>query len=200
MLAALRLFLLRTHGGELRPHLFLGEQFIDQHIGSGSRSSRSWLQFQSAPEVTCSHTRTTGTACADRDFFRSLADRPTSSSDARFTSKANIEATQTDVRFGSKADILTPKSGHVRCNLGCPLCANSKLLHRSKQHLYSITSVARTTIESGSVNPIAFAVFRLRTRSNFVACSTGRSAGFAPLKILSTKYAARRYIEGRFSP
>ena len=65
---------------------------------------------------------------------------------------------------------------------------------------YSITSSARTRIESGIVNPIAFAVLRLRTISNFVACSTGRSAGFAPLKILSTKYAARRYIEGRFSP
>ena len=65
---------------------------------------------------------------------------------------------------------------------------------------HSITSSARTRTESGIVNPIAFAVLRLRTMSNFVACSTGRSAGFAPLKILSTKYAARRYIEGRFSP
>ena len=38
-----------------------------------------------------------------------------------------------DVRFGSKADMcsakghvrFTPESGHVRCNSGCPLCANS---------------------------------------------------------------------------
>ena len=37
------------------------------------------------------------------------------------------------VRFGSKADICSakrhvrsyPKSGHVRCNSACPLCANS---------------------------------------------------------------------------
>jgi hypothetical protein len=28
--------------------------------------------------------------------------------------------------------------------------------------------------------------------SNFVGCSTGRSAGFAPLRILSTYVAARR--------
>src|SRR5262249_23974659 len=65
---------------------------------------------------------------------------------------------------------------------------------------YSIASSARAMIEYGNVNPITFAVLRLRTRSNFAACSTGKSAGLAPLKILSTKYAARRYIEGRFSP
>jgi hypothetical protein len=35
---------------------------------------------------------------------------------------------------------------------------------------------------------------RFRTSSNFVTCSTGKSGGFSPLKILSTKYAARRYI------
>ena len=32
----------------------------------------------------------------------------------------------------------------------------------------------------GSVRPICFAVFRLMISSNFVGCSTGRSAGFAP--------------------
>src|SRR5262249_40657308 len=56
---------------------------------------------------------------------------------------------------------------------------------------HSITSSARTRNNSGMVNPIAFAVLRLRTSSNFVTCSMGRSAGLAPLKILSTKYAAR---------
>ena len=30
------------------------------------------------------------------------------------------------------------------------------------------------------VSPSAFAVFRLITSSNFVGCSTGKSAGFAP--------------------
>jgi hypothetical protein len=33
------------------------------------------------------------------------------------------------------------------------------------------------------VNPNAVAVLRLMTSSNFVGCSTGRSAGFAPLRI-----------------
>ena len=77
----------------------------------------------------------------------------------------------------------------------CPLWAKS-----GHWRGYSITSVERARIESGTVKPIAFAVLRLRAKSNFAACSTGRSAGFAPLKILSTKYAARRYIEARFSP
>jgi len=34
--------------------------------------------------------------------------------------------------------------------------------------------------------PSALAVIRLMTRSNLVGCSTGKSAGFAPRKILST--------------
>src|SRR5262249_40152451 len=65
---------------------------------------------------------------------------------------------------------------------------------------HSITSSARARNESGRVNPIPLAVLRLRTSSNFVACSTGKSAGFVPLKILSMKYAARQYIYGRSSP
>src|SRR5262249_31354404 len=51
---------------------------------------------------------------------------------------------------------------------------------------HSITSVARSRNDSGIVNPKVFVVVRLRTRSNFVGCSTGRSAGFAPRRILST--------------
>src|SRR5262245_40951227 len=50
----------------------------------------------------------------------------------------------------------------------------------------SITLSARTRIDSGTVRPSAFAVLRLMTSSNFVGCSTGRLAGLAPLRILST--------------
>jgi hypothetical protein len=39
------------------------------------------------------------------------------------------------------------------------------------------------------VRPSALAVLRLMTSSNFVGCSAGRSAGFAPLRILSTEVA-----------
>ena len=55
-----------------------------------------------------------------------------------------------------------------------------------------ITSSARPSSDRGIVRPSAWAVFRLITSSNVVGCSTGRSAGFAPLRILSTKLAALR--------
>ena len=51
---------------------------------------------------------------------------------------------------------------------------------------HSITSSARASNVGDISRPSAFAVLRLITRSNFVGCSTGRSAGFAPRRILST--------------
>src|SRR5215472_14347447 len=54
-----------------------------------------------------------------------------------------------------------------------------------------ITLSARNSMDCGIVRPICLAVFRLILSSNFVGCSTGRSAGLAPFKILSTKYATR---------
>src|SRR4030088_2904581 len=51
---------------------------------------------------------------------------------------------------------------------------------------YSITSSARRRIDGGMVRPSALAVLRLTPSSNLIGCCTGRSAGFAPLMILST--------------
>jgi 2-oxo-3-hexenedioate decarboxylase len=51
---------------------------------------------------------------------------------------------------------------------------------------YSITSSISASSEGESTKPSACAFFRLSTTGNFVGCSTGRSAGFAPLRILST--------------
>ena len=51
---------------------------------------------------------------------------------------------------------------------------------------YSITWSARPSTDGGIVSPNALAVLRLITNSNLVGCSTGRSAGLAPLRILST--------------
>jgi hypothetical protein len=50
---------------------------------------------------------------------------------------------------------------------------------------YSITSSARASNVGGKSRPSALAVLRLRTRSYFDACSTGKSDGFSPLRILS---------------
>src|SRR6516164_6334873 len=65
---------------------------------------------------------------------------------------------------------------------------------------HSITSSARSRIAVGSSMPIALAVLRLTTSSNFVACSTGSSAAFAPLQIFATYSAARRYIPEKSAP
>jgi len=40
----------------------------------------------------------------------------------------------------------------------------------------------------------------LMTNSNFVGYSIKRSAGFAPLRILSTYLAAARYMSGKLAP
>jgi hypothetical protein len=71
------------------------------------------------------------------------------------------------VRFGSKADIglaaadvrFTPKSGHCRARLGCPLGAKSGLMRRSEVGRYSITSSARANNVAGIVTPTALDVF-----------------------------------------
>src|SRR5262249_15534004 len=52
--------------------------------------------------------------------------------------------------------------------------------------VHSITSSARASSVAGTSRPSARAVTRLITRSNLVGCSTGRSAGLAPRRILST--------------
>ena len=51
---------------------------------------------------------------------------------------------------------------------------------------YSITSSAMASTPGGMSRPSDFAVLRLMTSSNLVGCSTGKSPGLAPLRILST--------------
>src|SRR5437867_12913604 len=55
-----------------------------------------------------------------------------------------------------------------------------------RAHDHSITWCARSSIDGGMVRPSVRAVLRLITSSYFVGCSTGRSLGLAPLRILST--------------
>src|SRR6058998_2765920 len=59
---------------------------------------------------------------------------------------------------------------------------------------YSMSWSARPSTDGGIVSPSAFAVLRLITNSNLVGCSTGRSPDLAPVRILSTKTAARCQI------
>src|SRR5262249_21149975 len=71
---------------------------------------------------------------------------------------------------------------------------------RCALHAYWITSSASRSRDGGIVIPSALAVLRLMTSSNFVGCSTGRSPGLAPLRILSTYVAARRPTAEKLGP
>src|SRR5262249_56359612 len=64
-----------------------------------------------------------------------------------------------------------------------PLCAKSRHLHCSKFPLYSITSSAMARSDGVTVRPSIRAVSALMTSSNLVACTTGKSAGFSPLRM-----------------
>src|SRR5215813_13091409 len=66
--------------------------------------------------------------------------------------------------------------------------------------LHSITSSARASSVGGTCRPSAFAVFRLITSSYLVGACTGRSAGFSPLRIRSTYWAAERNWLTRSDP
>src|SRR6266576_532878 len=62
----------------------------------------------------------------------------------------------------------------------------------SQLQVHLMTLSARYSTVCGIVRPICLAALRLMINSNFVGCSTGRSAGLAPFRILSTYVAARR--------
>jgi hypothetical protein len=72
-----------------------------------------------------------------------------------------------------------PDSDHEADISGGPFRANT-----GTDRGYSITSSALLVSDAGTVNPSAFAAFILMTNSSLVDCWTGRSAGFAPDKIL----------------
>src|SRR5262249_5849082 len=65
---------------------------------------------------------------------------------------------------------------------------------------HSITSSARASSVGGTSRPSALAVLRLMTSSKLVGSSTGRSEGLAPLRMRSTKVAARHCMSIRSTP
>src|SRR6516225_2374268 len=109
------------------------------------------------------------------------------------------------------------KTGHDALQSRCPLYPQkrtwlgtivvSALCHKRTSgplldHIvpYWITSSASATKFGGTPSPRFFAVLPLMTNSNLAGCSTGRSAGLAPRRILSTKSAARANESVRFAP
>jgi hypothetical protein len=67
-----------------------------------------------------------------------------------------------------------------------------KVANSGSSDAHSMTSSARIMIVGGTVKFEALAVLRLTIGSNLVGCSTGMSAGFAPLRMRSTISAPRR--------
>src|SRR5271167_5059758 len=65
---------------------------------------------------------------------------------------------------------------------------------------HSITSSAVARSVGGTVRPSAFAVLRLITSSNLTGNWMGRSLGFSPFNIRSTKVAARRQLSVKSFP
>jgi len=68
--------------------------------------------------------------------------------------------------------------------------AEAPISNLAKVRRHRTTSFASSRTDSGIVRPRDLAVLRLITSSYSVGCSTGRSAGLAPLRILSTQCTA----------
>src|SRR6266403_5819753 len=89
-------------------------------------------------------------------------------------------------RDASELGLLIPQqrtcsdcSGHVR------FVPTRDLRTAAKKDYYSTTSSASASKVGGTATPSAFAVLRLSTKTNLLACSIGRSAGLAPFKIFA---------------
>jgi hypothetical protein len=79
-------------------------------------------------------------------------------------------------------------------------CKTPLAVSTSGVSAYRITLSAWKRRDGGMVRSRAWAVLRLMTSSKVVGCSTGRSAGLAPFRILSTKTAARWNISTWLGP
>jgi hypothetical protein len=85
-----------------------------------------------------------------------------------------------------------PITGIAGC---CALAASGRAAEQRDELApsHSITSSARPSSGSGTVRPSALGVLRLIISSTLVACCTGRSAGFSPLRMRPVYTPERRY-------
>jgi hypothetical protein len=67
----------------------------------------------------------------------------------------------------------------------CSVQSALRICATGSRQSHSITSSARASTGGGMMTPNALAVFRLTTIKYLDACSTGKSPGLMPLKILS---------------
>ena len=85
------------------------------------------------------------------------------------------------VRFTPDSDSWADIPGRqLRAKSGCE---QSQQAPCTVATIYSITSSATESSDGGTVSPIILAVSVLMTSSNLVDCTTGKSAGFTPLRM-----------------
>src|SRR5262245_6120473 len=98
----------------------------------------------------------------------------------------SIGTFRSDPEIAKPYPLIRLRNRHTKwCGLR-PCCSDAAEQRDKLAASHSITSSARSRNDSGIVRPSAFAVVRLTTRSYLVGCSTGRSPGFAPSRILCT--------------
>src|SRR5262249_9504494 len=102
-------------------------------------------------------------AISSRMLSRSRVERANRSSRVTIRARTHKSALAglSNVRFAPKATEV------LRCR-EASLCATTGLMHRSRQHSYSITSLAMASRVGGTSRPSALAVLRLMARSYLV--------------------------------
>src|SRR6516165_12486698 len=94
-----------------------------------------------------------------------------------------------------------PRQGRQHGGTGCQMQKTSaRKFHFEPPSNHSITSSARASSMGGTVSPSALAVLGLMASSNLVGVCSGRSAGFSPLRMRSTYWAAERNWLARSDP
>ena len=109
------------------------------------------------------------------------------------TSTISIGSSTYKWSFGDGVTSTATSPAHVYSNPGTFI---TKLIVVSNQgcrdSIVKTAWLACSSSDNGIARPRPLAVFLLITSSKFVGCSTGRLAGFAPFRILSTNAAPRR--------
>src|SRR5262249_46307592 len=101
----------------------------------------------------------------------------------RATQRLSIGTFRSDPEIANAYPLIRLGKRHVK---RCDLRPRRRRATEQRDELapsHSITSSARSRMAVGIVSPSALAALRLTTVSNMVACWTGRSAGFSPLRI-----------------
>src|SRR6516225_10844817 len=105
----------------------------------------------------------------------------------RHSRSAPARATQVGSEWryrGRYGKVCLPSKTLRQCgHRGTAAVPLADIMQCSTKHLYLITSSAATRSVCGTVRPSILAVWALMTNSSLLACTTGRSDGFAPLRM-----------------